>query len=376
MEGAGTTQQRDVGIIRTSVIGIVANVLLAAFKASVGLAANSIAVILDAVNNLTDALSSVITIVGTRLANKPADRKHPFGHGRTEYVTTFIIAAIVAWAGVTSLIESVQRILSPQQATYQTVTLVVMAVAVGVKIALGLYTRGRGRALISDSLVASGTDALMDAIISTSTLVAALLYLSFGVSLEGWLGAGISLVIIKSGVDILREAIDHILGARIDAAVSVGVKRTIETVPGVQGAYDLVLHDLGPDRLAGSVHVEVDEDLSAREIDVLTRAVQSAVMREHGIMLHTVGIYSTNTNDGGDVGAIRSTLLRWAEQDELVLEVHGFYVDVETRTVSFDLVVSWDAPDRQAVVDRMCERLAERFAGYDFQIALDSDVSD
>lgn len=376
MEERGTMQSRDAGIVRTSVIGIVANVALAAFKASVGLTANSIAIVLDAVNNLSDALSSIITIVGTRLANKPADRKHPYGHGRTEYITTIIIAAIVAWAGVTSLTESVGRIIHPETPSYDAVTLVVVGVAVLAKIVLGLYTRGQGQRLNSDTLVASGTDALTDSIISASTLVAALVYVLSGVSLEAYLGAVISLVIIKAGVDILREAISHILGERIDSELSMGIRRTVEKVPGVTGAYDLVLHDYGPDRLSGSVHVEVDENMTAREIDVLTREIQMAVASEHGILLHTVGIYSQNASQDGDVGAIRSALLKLANDDMYVLQVHGFYADEQERVVTFDLVVSWDAPDRHAVVNRVLDSMREQFPDYTFKAVLDSDISD
>lgn len=368
--------QRDKGIIRTSIVGIIANLLLAGFKAAVGLLSNSIAIVLDAVNNTSDALSSIITIVGTKLANKPADRNHPYGHGRTEYITTIVIAAIIIGAGITALQESVERILNPQTANYNAVTLIVVAVAVIAKIALGLFTKKRGQIFRSDLLVASGTDALMDAIISASTLVAALIFLFSGISLEAWLGAIIALIIIKAGVDILREAISHILGERADSAVSTGIKRTVESVEGVLGAYDLVLHDFGPDRMSGSIHVEVDENMSARDIDVLTRTVQAAVMREHGILLHTVGIYSSNASTEGDVGDIRSALLKLANDNVYILQVHGFYVDESAKQARFDIIISWDAPNRRGIYDDVLARLREKFPEYTFNAILDSDISD
>ena len=376
METNATLQNRDKGIIRTSVTGILANVALAGFKAAVGLAANSIAIVLDAVNNLSDAFSSLITIVGTRLANKPPDRQHPYGHGRTEYITTIVIAAIVTWAGITSLTESAQRIIHPETPSYDAITLVIVAVAVVAKIALGLYTRKQGELLNADSLVASGTDALTDSIISASTLVAAGVFMVSGVSLEAYLGAIISVVIIKAGVDILREAISHILGERVDSELSVGIKRSVESVPGVIGAYDLVLHDYGPDRLSGSIHVEVDERMTAREVDEITRAVQRAVVKEHGILLHTMGIYSTNTSGEGDVAAIRDALIKWANDDMYILQVHGLYVDEEAHRVNFDLVVSWDASNRREVLNRLVERLEAAFPDYTFCATLDSDISD
>ena len=200
------TDPRAASIVRTSFVGISANVLLAAFKAAVGVLSNSIAITLDAVNNLSDALSSVITIVGTRLAGKRPDRKHPFGHGRVEYITTIIISAIILWAGVTSLSESVQRIMSPQEASYEVPMLVVVAVAVAAKIVLGAYFKRRGRELSSDTLVASGEDATMDAVISSATLVAAVVSLAGGPSLEAWLGAAISVVIIKAADALYQDA--------------------------------------------------------------------------------------------------------------------------------------------------------------------------
>ena len=157
---------REKQIIKTSIIGIIANVFLASFKAGVGLLSHSVAVVLDAVNNLSDALSSIITIIGTKLAAKEPDKKHPLGHGRYEYLTAMVISVIVLYAGFTSLIESVKKIISPEKPDYSTISLIIIAVAVLVKIILGTYVKKVGRDVKSDSLIASGTDALFDSIIS------------------------------------------------------------------------------------------------------------------------------------------------------------------------------------------------------------------
>ena len=154
--------EREKIIVRTSVIGISANIALAAFKAFVGFVSGSIAIILDSVNNLSDALSSVVTIIGTKLAGKPADRKHPYGHGRAEYITALVIAVIILYAGVTSLIESVKKIITPVTPEYSRLSLLIIFVAVFVKIFLGLFVKHTGKRVNSDSLVASGQDALMD----------------------------------------------------------------------------------------------------------------------------------------------------------------------------------------------------------------------
>ena len=203
---------REKMIIRTSLVGIMVNILLAAGKAGVGLLSNSIAIVLDAVNNLSDALSSVITIMGTKLAGRPADRDHPFGHGRYEYLSAAVISVIILYAGLTAFIESFKKVLHPETPYYSKLTLLLIAAAVIVKLLLGRYVKARGKELNSDSLVNSGEDARLDAVISASTLAAAVIFLASGISLEAWLGIAIAAYIIRSGVDMILETISKILG--------------------------------------------------------------------------------------------------------------------------------------------------------------------
>ena len=235
--------ERDKKIIQTSIVGIVANVFLAAFKTFVGLTANSIAIVMDAVNNLSDAASSIITIVGTKLAGKQPDKKHPFGHGRVEYLSAMLISFLVLYAGITALVESVKKIISPEKPDYSSVALIIVAVAVVVKIVLGRYVKKVGEEVNSDSLINSGEDATLDSIISASTLVAAGIYILFHISLEAWLGAIIAVVIIKSGIEMLQETISKILGERVDAQLARDIKETVKSFPDVSGAYDLVIHN-------------------------------------------------------------------------------------------------------------------------------------
>ena len=237
---------RNSQIIRTSWVGIIANVLLAGFKAVVGILASSVAIVMDAVNNLSDALSSVITIVGTKLSAKPADREHPFGHGRIEYFSAIIIAVIVLSAGITSLIESAKKIFSPTEPSYTATTLVVIVVAIGVKLALGQYVKRKGEQLNSDALIASGSDALFDAVITLATLISAGIMLVWGVSLDGILGAIISIVIIKAGIEMLASPVNELLGTSISAELTETIKKEVSQFEGVHGVYDLILHNYGP----------------------------------------------------------------------------------------------------------------------------------
>ena len=371
----GNEISREKAIVRTSLIGIIANVFLAAFKAVVGLTTHSIAIVLDAVNNISDAGSSLITIVGTKLAGKEPDKKHPFGYGRIEYLSAMIIAVIVLYAGITSLVESVRQIIHPETPDYNAVSLVIVAVAVVVKILLGRYVKNVGVRVNSDSLINSGEDATLDSVISASTLVAAGIFLLFHVSLEAWLGAIISAVIIKSGIGMLRDTISQILGERNDAELAKSIRQTVISFPDVQGAYDLVLNNYGPDTWNGSIHIEVPDTYSADQLDQLIREITIAVLKEHHVILTAIGVYSVNTHDEEIISAqkkVREIVL----SHEHVRQMHGFYLMKDRKAMRFDVVISFDAKDRRAVYHDVVEDVEKAFPDYELQIAMDTDFAE
>ena len=371
------SEQKDRGgiIIRTSVIGILANVFLAGFKAFIGLTAHSIAIVMDAVNNLSDAASSVITIVGTKLAGKEPDKKHPFGYGRIEYLSAMIISILVLYAGVTALVESVKQILHPDTPDYGAAALIIVAVAVAVKIILGRYVKRVGEKVKSDALVNSGADATLDAVISASTLAAAGVYLLFHISLEAWLGAIIAAVIIKSGIGMLAETLSKILGERADAQLARDIKATINSYPEVSGAYDLVLHNYGPDAYNGSVHIEVPDTLSADALDKLLRRIAVDVYKQHNVILTAIGVYSYNTQDPEAADA-REKVSQIVTATPYVLQMHGFYLDKVEKTLRFDIVVSFDAKDRKQVHQQVIESVQKLYPDYTLQVAMDTDFSE
>lgn len=361
-------RQRE--IIKTSIIGIVVNLILVAFKATIGILVNSIAITLDAVNNLTDALSSIITIIGAKLAGKSPDKNHPHGYGRIEYFSSIIIAVIILWAGVTALQESWPKIFTPDVTSYTPVSLIIIAVAVVVKILLGRYVKSNGEKINSQALIASGSDALFDAILSLSTLIAAIISIFFHISLEGILGVIISFVIIKASIDMIRETVDTMLGERIDKDLSLKIKESIEKIDGVYGAYDLNLHSYGPENMQGSVHVEIDDDLTAREIHSLTREITAKIYDEYTIPL-TVGIYARNDK----YNYIRYELEEIVSQYSDVLQIHGFYVYEEEKLVSFDMIVDFDG-DREKIKSEITSKLKKKYPEFDYLIIYDYDISD
>ena len=361
---------RQEKIVKTSIIGIVVNLILVAFKATVGVLTNSIAITLDAVNNLTDALSSIITIIGAKLAGRAPDKNHPYGYGRIEYFSSVIIAAIVLWAGITALMESWPKIFHPDVTNYTTVSLIIIAVAVVVKFVLGQYVKRVGEDINSQALVASGSDAFFDSILSLSTLVAAIISLYFHISLEGILGVIISIVIIKASIDMLRETLDSMIGARVDSDLSKKIKKSISEVPGVYGAYDLSLHNYGPEDMQGSVHIEVDDTLTALDIHKLTRTIQNKIYSEFSIGL-TVGIYARNDK----YEEVRKDLDNIINEYEEVLEIHGFIVLEEMNLVMFDIFVDFDA-DRNRIKNEILEKIKAKHPQFEYTMIDDYDISD
>lgn len=368
-------KNREQKIIRTSVIGILTNIFLASFKATVGLFSHSIAIVLDAVNNLSDAASSLVTIVGTKLAGKAPDKKHPFGYGRLEYLSAMIISLIVLYAGITSLTESAKKIISPDVPEYNKVSLIIVAAGVVIKLILGKFVKKAGKETGSDSLVNSGEDALLDAIISASTLLAAFIYIWKKISLEAWLGAVISLFIIKAGIEMLKETISKVLGERADSKLSNAIKKTVRSFKDVSGAYDLVLNNYGPDSFNGSIHIEIPDSYSAGKLDELTRAITKEVYEKHKVILTAVGIYSVNTSND-NYAQIRDNINKIAIANEYVIQLHGFYINKITKTIRFDMVISFDAPDRIKVLEDVSRQIKEVYPEYQLEIAIDIDFSE
>ena len=369
------SDKRSKVIIKTGIIGIAANVVLAAVKAFIGITANSVAVVSDAVNNLSDAMSSLITIIGAKLAGKAPDKKHPLGYGRIEYMSALIVSAIVLYAGITAFVDSVKKIISPEQPEHTVLSLVILGIAVAVKIVLGLYTKAKGKSVNSGSLTASGADALNDAILSSSVLAAALIYMLLDIDFEAWIGAVIGVFIIKAGLEMISDAVNEMLGARADAELTKGIKAAVLGFPQVHGVYDLIINNYGPDRNIASLHIEIDDTLTAKDIDKLSRQIQSAVYSEHGVIIAAVGVYSVNTSDD-EAGRIREDIRRRVMSRDGVLQMHGFYADEETKTLTFDVILDFAVDDRDKLFGEIKKEIADAYPGYTLHIALDIDASE
>ena len=358
-----------------------ANVLLAGFKAVVGILSSSVAIVMDAVNNLSDALSSVITIIGTKLSQRPADRKHPFGFGRIEYFSAIIIAVIVLSAGITSLIESVKKIFYPTEPSYSTTTLVVIVVAIVVKLVLGQYVKRKGQyvkrkgqQLKSDALIASGSDALFDAIITLATLLSAGIMLLWGVSLDGILGALISLVIIKAGIEMLASPVNELLGVSIPAELTSEIKKEVSAFEGVHGVYDLILHNYGPDVKIGSLHINVYDTMSAHEIHTLTRKISTHMYDKHGIIM-TVGVYAVATGENRRA-ELQTKVIQALSAHKEIVQVHGFLYSEPDRLLSVDVVPDLSVHDDAALVSQLTAELQPLVPDMQVSVVVDHNYSE
>lgn len=371
---------REKTIIRTSVIGIIANILLVGFKAFVGFIAGSISIIMDALNNLTDAMSSVITIIGTKIANKKPDRKHPFGHGRVEYITSTIIALLILFAGAMAIYQSIVSIIdffkdihNPSLPEFNIASFIIISVAILVKISIGIFYKIQGKRVKAETLSASGTDALFDAILSSATLVGMILAFTLHWYVEGFLGILIGAFIIKSGIEILIASFSSIVGERHDSEEVKNIIMDINSIPGVLGAYDLILNNYGHNRNIGSVHVGVSSKMTAVEIQLLERQINELMYSKYHTVM-TVGIYVENI-DTPEGNNIYNTLFDLVANYKTVLQVHGFFVDVEKKVCNFDLVISFDEPNPSELLAEIKNKLKEQYPEYTFSIVQDNDFS-
>ena len=368
---------REKEIIKTSFIGIIGNFFLVAFKAFVGIIAGSISIIMDAVNNFTDALSSIITIIGTKLANKKPNKKHPYGYGRIEYITSTLIAMLILFAGAMAIYESIKSIIDYFQngtmPSFEVYSIIIIAAAILVKVAIGLFFKKKGNKIDSDALKASGMDALFDSILSTSTLIGMFIAKYANFYIEGYLGIIIGLFILKSGFEVLKESLSSMIGDRFDKDYINEIKSVILSIDGVCGCYDLILNSYGHDKNIGSVHIGVNDNLSAKEIQAIERNITTLMYTKYNTIM-TVGIYAENFTDEFTKETY-SKVLEIIKKYQYVLQTHGFYIDKELKIINFDLVISFDDDNPLETINKIKEEVESLIKDYQIIINYDQDFS-
>ena len=368
---------REKEIVKTSIIGIIGNFLLVAFKAFVGIIAGSISIIMDAINNFTDALSSIITIIGTKLSNKRPNKKHPYGYGRIEYITSTLIAMLILFAGVMAIYESIKSIIDyfkfgtmPQFEIY---SIIIISVAIIIKILIGLFFRYKGNKIDSEALKASGLDALFDSVLSLSTLVGIIIAKYANFYIEGYLGILIGLFIIKSGFEVLKDSLSSMIGDRFDKEYISEIKTEILKINGVNGCYDLILNSYGHNKNIGSIHIGVDDKLTAKEIQAIERDITSLMYTKYNTIM-TIGIYAENFSDE-KTNRIYNNLINIIKKYPQVLQIHGFYIDDDKKILNYDLVISFDDENPIDTINKIREETNLLINDYRIIINYDQDFS-
>ena len=369
--------RRSRGIIGSSIIGIVLNAFLATLKIVLGIIIASSSILSDGLNNLTDSLGAIITIVGTKLSMKRPTKKHPFGFGRFEYITSTIIGIIVIVVGVSAIRESISSIIeyysTGVMASFSYVTLILIGVAILVKAIIAIVYIIGSKRFKSLSLKGSAKDSFFDILLSVATLIAALVGILWNFYIEGYIGIIIGIFIIKSGIEIVIEAMGHLIGNRTEEELSKSIKQDIASLKDVKGVYDLILNNYGNNKYIGSVHVGIPSRKSAHEVQEIERSIQNLMYSKYGIIM-TVGIYVDNVETELS-NKIRARIFELIKDNKNILQLHGFYVDEKDHYVNFDLVFSFDERKPNEFVSKAKETLEKEFSSFAFIINIDYDYA-
>ena len=364
--------ERRKKIIGVSIIGIVANLLLGVLKAVLGLLSGSIALITDALNNITDSSSSLITIVGTKLAAKAPDKQHPFGHGRTEYLTSLLIGGIVFLTGFQSLISSVKVVFNKEDINTDITTVIIIIATIAAKILLGTFTENSGKKLNSTALIASGADAKNDAVVSVVTLISSILYMFAKISVDGIAGVIISVFILKTAYEVLSDTIKKLLGERVDGEIVRGIKDIVRNTEGVINCFDLILNDYGPDFYTGSINVEIEDDRSIGEMYPILHEAQTKIYNKYNVFL-VFGFYSVDVDDERYI-KIKSLLKNYKENERHIINYHGIVIDEKDKTIYCDITRDFDITS-ETVIENVNRILKEEFPEYNIHVNIDTEFS-
>lgn len=360
-------------ILMAGVVGIVVNIILATVKVIIGLISQSVAIVSDATNNFSDAASSLITLVGLKLSSRPADKRHPYGYGRIEYMSGVIVATLVIVVGVEFFKTSVDRILNPTEVHFTIVQLFILAVSIFAKLWLGNFNKKIGEKTNSSALKAAAADAVSDSIVSAITLLSAIVSKYTSLVIDGYVGFGMSIFIVYSGIQLLREPVSSIIGERADRELVQNIINEVKKYSPIMGAYDLILHNYGPTSYLGSVNVEVPDYLNVGEVYEVIKEAQRNVLDKYDTFL-TIGLYSVNTYNI-EVMDMKERINKLVVNFPHVIETHAFNLDWKNKTIQFDTVIDFEIKDYEKLRSDIVLAINKEYPEYRITINLDRDFS-
>ena len=328
--------------VLASAVGILCNVLLFVVKCSVGYLLHSISVMADAFNNLSDAGSSVIGVVGVKMASKPADRDHPFGHGRIEYIAALIVAFLVMEVGFSFFKDAVAKIREPEVLKFQAVSVVVLVLSVGVKLWLGFFNRKLGQRIDSKVMMATAADAMGDVITTTATIASLLFFWATGVNIDGFVGLGVSLVVMWAGVGIAKDTLEPLIGKAVEPEEYARITDFVEGYEGVLGSHDLIVHNYGPGRSMASIHAEVPNDVEIEASHEVIDRIERDALRMLGVFL-VIHMDPVETRDVRVIEA-KGQVERILEALDAAVTIHDFRMvsGEEQVNLIFDMEVPYE----------------------------------
>ena len=345
--------------VLASFVGIFCNVFLFAVKFVVGIILHSVSVTADAFNNLSDAGSSIIGFVGVKMAEKPADADHPFGHGRMEYIAALVVSFLVIEVGFTFLKDSIGKIRNPEAMTFSLVSVVILLLSIAVKLWLGIFNRKLGEKIDSKVMKAVFTDSMGDVITTGATVLSLVFFGATGINIDGIVGAGVALVVMWAGIGIARDTLEPLIGEAIDPEVYEKIKNFVESYDGIEGTHDLIVHNYGPGRSMASIHAEVPNDV---DIEV-SHEIIDRIEREAGKKLGLFLVIHMDPVEMRDekVLEIKERTLEILREMDPACSIHDFRVvhgEGQTNLI-FDMVIpiEYDEKTRSELPLELAERI-------------------
>ena len=360
--------------VLASGVGIACNVLLSLAKMMVGMLLHSVSVMADAFNNLSDAGSSIIGLVGVKMAEKPADEDHPFGHGRIEYVAALIVAFLVIEVGFTFFKDSISKIRHPEELRFQMVSIVILGMSILVKLWLGMFNKKLGKKIDSQVMMATAADSLGDVIATAATVVSILFWKVTGINIDGFVGLGVSLVVMWAGIGIARDTLEPLIGEATTPEDYRRIKKVVEKYDGIMGSHDLIVHNYGPGRSMASIHAEVPNNVSIEVSHEIIDRIERDAAKELGIFL-VIHMDPLETEDQ-TVLKVRKKTEKAVEELDSRCSIHDFRMvkGEDQINLIFDLVVPREYSEKKGdeLMIRVIERMQEIDKRYQCVITLEN----
>lgn len=353
------------------IVGIICNIILFGLKITVGTLFGSVSITADAVNNLSDASSSLISLMGFKLSGKPADEDHPYGHGRYEYLSGLIVAVLIMVIGVELFKSSLEKVINPSVVDFSWISVGVLIFSILLKLWMALFNYSLGKKIKSGTLTATGADSRNDVIATAAVLAAALISHFSGVELDGWMGIFVSLFILYSGIGIVKETLDPLLGKAPDRELVESIRNKILAYPGVLGTHDLLVHDYGPGRQFASVHVEMAAEGDVIESHDVLDNIERDFLKEG---MHMIVHFDPIVTSDRKVSNLRKWLAEQIAGIDENLSIHDLRVvpGVTHTNVIFDCVVPFDFNMTEGQLkNKICELVNAKYPTYNCVITFD-----